>query len=99
MKLKDTSFSVRAERAILFRALSYPNTIDLDEEPLEELSRLAKTAGANVIYTVIQKRAHIDPLYYIGKGKAQELQKIAVEMDADVLIFDHNLSPSPIKNF
>ncbi|MCZ7622545.1 MAG: GTPase HflX [Candidatus Kuenenia sp.] len=98
MKLKDTSFSVRAERAILFRALSYPNIIDLDEEPLEELSRLAKTAGANVIYTVIQKRAHIDPLYYIGKGKAQELQKIAVEMDADVLICDDNLTPAQVKN-
>jgi GTP-binding protein HflX len=98
VKLKDTSFSVRAERAILFRALSYPNIIDLDEEPLEELSRLAKTAGANVIYTVIQKRAHIDPLYYIGKGKAQELQKIAVEMDADVLICDDNLTPAQVKN-
>jgi len=98
VKLKDTSFSVRAERAILFRALTYPNIIDVNEEPLEELSRLAKTAGANVIHTLIQKRSHIDPLYYVGKGKAHELQNLAVEMDADVLICDDNLTPAQVKN-
>ena len=68
------------------------------EEPLEELLRLAETAGANVVHTVVQNRASIDPVYYIGKGKALELSRIAKEMDVDVLICDDDLTPAQVKN-
>lgn len=97
MKLKDTSFTVRAERAILFRVV-LPEERKGEEEPLEELNRLAETAGADIIHTVVQNRGSIDPLYYIGKGKAVELSQIAKDMDADVLICDDDLSPAQVKN-
>ena len=97
MKLKDTAFTVRAERAILFRVMLSEERMD-GEEPLEELLRLAETAGANVVHTVVQNRASIDPVYYIGKGKALELSRIAKEMDVDVLICDDDLTPAQVKN-
>ena len=97
MKLKDTAFTVRAERAILFRVMLSEDRSS-SEEPLEELRRLAETAGANVVHTVIQNRVSIDPVYYIGKGKALELSKIAKEMDVDVLICDDDLTPAQVKN-
>src|SRR3989338_4453801 len=68
------------------------------EEPLEELSRLAETAGANLVHTVVQNRVSIDPVYYIGNGKATELSRLAKEMDVDVLICDDDLTPAQIKN-
>lgn len=97
MKLKDTAFTVRAERAILFRVMLPDDYVD-GEEPLEELQRLAETAGAKVVHSIVQKRASIDPVYYIGKGKANELAEISEELDVDVLICDDDLSPSQVRN-
>lgn len=97
MKLKDTAFTVRAERAILFRVMLSEDR-NSSEEPLEELRRLAETAGANIVHTVVQNRVSIDPVYYIGKGKAVELSRLAKEMDVDVLICDDDLTPAQIKN-
>jgi GTP-binding protein HflX len=97
VKLKDTAFTVRAERAILFRVMLSEDR-NSSEEPLEELSRLAVTAGANIVHTVVQNRGSIDPVYYIGKGKAIELSRLAKEMDVDVLICDDDLTPAQVKN-
>ena len=97
MKLKDTAFTVRTERAILFRVMLSEDR-NSSEEPLEELRRLAETAGANIVHTVVQNRVSIDPVYYIGKGKAVELSRLAKEMDVDVLICDDDLTPAQVKN-
>jgi len=97
VKLKDNSITVRAERAILFRVLLGRDRSD-EDEPLSELCRLAETAGAKVVQKVAQNRSEIDPVYYIGKGKASELAEAAIELDADVLICDDDLSPSQVKN-
>jgi GTP-binding protein HflX len=97
MKLKDTAFTVRAERAILFRVVLSEDR-NGNEDPLEELQRLAETAGANVIHSVVQKRMRIDPVYYIGKGKAAELSALSKELDADVLICDDDLAPAQVRN-
>lgn len=97
MKLKETAFTVRAERAILFRVM-LPGDHSEDDAPLEELRRLAETAGANVVHTVVQKRPNIDPVYYIGKGKAAELSRISKDFSADVLICDDDLTPAQVRN-
>ncbi|MDN3510210.1 MAG: GTPase HflX [Candidatus Jettenia sp.] len=97
MKLKETAFTVRAERAILFRAMLSGNR-NGGEAPLEELQRLAETAGARVVHTAIQNRISIDPVYYLGKGKALELANAAKELDADVLICDDDLTPAQVRN-
>ncbi|HPU01149.1 MAG TPA: GTPase HflX [Bacillota bacterium] len=65
---------------------------------MDELALLAKTAGAEVVGTVAQRREAPDPAYYIGLGKAQELGEAAAEAGADLVIFDNELSPSQVRN-
>ena len=64
------------------------------EDSLRELRELARTAGVHVVDEVSQVREQIDPKYVMGKGKLEEVVLRAMQRDADVLIFDRNLSPS-----
>ena len=66
-------------------------------ESLAELQQLAESAGAVVRGTLLQKRAQIDPKYFIGRGKVQELAELVVREDADVVIFDDDLSPAQLR--
>lgn len=68
------------------------------EESLDELARLADTATLAVVDKVLQNRQRIDPTYYIGKGKAQELKDLAKRCNADMVIFDNDLSPAQMRN-
>ncbi len=65
--------------------------------PLGELERLAKTAGAKVVDYIIQRRDKIDAAYYIGAGKAEEIRARAEDNDATLVIFDNDLSPAQIR--
>ena len=65
-------------------------------DPLGELASLAKTAGANVVGRILQRRHKVDAGSYIGSGKAEEIAQLAVSEGADVVIFDNDLSPSQI---
>ncbi|MCX5751007.1 MAG: GTPase HflX [Candidatus Saganbacteria bacterium] len=68
------------------------------EESLEELKRLAETAGAQVLETTYQKRDKPDPGFFIGKGKTEELKNLVALSGANLIIFDHELSPSQESN-
>ncbi len=83
----------RQERAILV-GLDLGGPSESVEESLAELAELADTAGAEVVFTTTQKRPNPDPAHYIGRGKAEEIAALATEMQADLLIFDDELSPS-----
>lgn len=61
---------------------------------LSELEALARTAGVHVVDEVTQLREHVDPKFVIGKGKLEEVILHAVDLDAETLIFDQELSPS-----
>mgnify|MGYP000871282463 FL=1 len=63
-------------------------------ESLAELGRLAHTAGAEVVSTVTQQLSRPNPRTLIGSGKAEELARTARSLDADVVIFDDELTPS-----
>ncbi len=65
---------------------------------LTELSCLVETAGGEVIGTVTQTRKAKDSAFYIGKGKAQEIANLSQELEAKVVIFDDELTPSQQKN-
>lgn len=64
------------------------------EDSLNELAALARTAGAQVMGTLIQRLPHPDPLTYVGKGKAQELRDQVQQLNCSLAIFDHELSPN-----
>ena len=66
---------------------------DDTEESLQELAELAKTAGAEVVGTVIQKRERIHPGTYVGKGKIDEIRTLLNALDATGIICDDELSP------
>ena len=69
-----------------------------EEDYLEELSLLTRTAGATVVEQVVQHKNYPDPAYYIGLGKAEEIAQLAKELDIDAIIFDNNLSPAQVSN-
>jgi GTP-binding protein HflX len=68
------------------------------EESLAELRELAGSAGAEVVGEVLQSRDAPDPATVIGKGKLEEIKGAAAMADADLLLFDHDLSPSQQRN-
>lgn len=68
------------------------------EDSLAELAQLAKTAGAQAVLTVLQKRRKPDNGYCIGMGKAEELALTAQAINADLVIFDEELSGAMQKN-
>jgi GTP-binding protein HflX len=89
--------TVHLERAFLV-SVALPERPWVSTDPLEELRGLATTAGALVVGGITQKRQHIHPGTYIGKGKVAELQEQAEAADADVIIFDNDLSAPQGRN-
>ncbi len=68
------------------------------DESLAELRTLAESAGAKVVGEILQRRDRPDPATLIGAGKLEEIAGAAASVDADVLLFDHDLSPSQQRN-
>ncbi|MGZ3457364.1 MAG: GTPase HflX [Archangium sp.] len=64
------------------------------EASLAELKELARTAGVEVLDSVLQMRREPDPRYLIGRGKLEDLNLRSMQAMADVLIFDKDLTPS-----
>lgn len=89
--------TVRLERAVLV-SVALPGRPWIGDDPLDELRGLATTAGAVVVGGILQKRDHIVPGTYIGKGKLLELENEVKANDADVVIFDNDLSPAQVRN-
>lgn len=83
----------RPERAILVGLES-----DAPYDTLAELGELAATAGAVVVGRATQRKRDIDNATYIGSGKAEELSLTASALEADLLIFDDELSPVQTRN-
>ena len=94
-ELKRTELSVRQERAVLVGVILPGSTAD-PRDPLGELQSLAKTAGAKVVGQVLQKRTSPDAGTYAGSGKVAEIAALARREQADVIIFDNDLSPGQI---
>jgi len=68
------------------------------EHPLDELDGLALTAGAKVVGRMTQRRETPDATTYLGSGKVEELRLLCEARDADVVLFDNDLSPSQARN-
>lgn len=79
-------------------SVALPSRPWIGDDPLDELRGLATTAGAKVVGELLQRRHDIIPGTYIGKGKLDELKQLTEAKDADVVIFDNDLSPAQIRN-
>ena len=68
------------------------------EESLDELRSLATSAGAEIVGEFTQRKDRPDPATLIGKGKLEEIAGASASVSADVILFDHDLSPSQQRN-
>ena len=94
----ETNHTLHQERAILV-GVSLPQMPAWEaEHSLDELGRLVATAGLVEAARQLQRRDRIDPTYYVGKGKAASLKQLAAQCQADVVVFDNDLSPAQMRN-
>jgi len=84
------------ERAVLASVLLPHSSADLND-PLGELTALAESAGAIVVDAMVQKRTTLSPSVALGKGRLEELVERVEANEADVVIFDNDLSPRQIR--
>jgi GTP-binding protein HflX len=76
-----------------------PRSTALDaEESLLEFRELVVSAGGEVIAEILQHRAKPDPATLIGSGKVEEIAGAAASAEADLVLFDHDLSPTQLRN-
>ena len=68
------------------------------EDSMAELRELARTAGVEVLDTILQGRREVDPRTLVGEGKLQEILVRSMALDADLLVFDRDLSPSQARH-
>ncbi len=79
--------------------LVHMDTSDEDRrEDLSEFVELVSSAGAEILQTATSSRHTPDPKYFIGKGKASEIRQLVAEYKADLVLFNHALSPSQERN-
>src|SRR6476660_3389216 len=83
----ERSDGVASEKAVLVRVI-LPGQI-VGDDPLDEITGLAETAGARVVDSLIQRRETPDVTAYLGKGKIEELNSSVSKHDADVVLFDN----------
>jgi GTP-binding protein HflX len=85
-------------------AIATPSTSPLpspgldSEESLAEFRELVSSAGAQVAAELIQRRPRPDPATLIGAGKVEEIAGVAASTNADLVLFDHDLSPTQLRN-
>jgi GTP-binding protein HflX len=81
------------------RAAQARFSTELDaEESLAEFRELVASAGGAVVAAVMQRRKRLDPATLIGSGKVTEIAGVAASAEADLVLFDHDLSPTQLRN-
>jgi GTP-binding protein HflX len=68
------------------------------EASLEELGQLAESAGARVVGTALQERQRRDPATLVGRGKVDEVRELCRQQEANLVLFDEDLSPAQQRN-
>lgn len=87
----------RGDNAVLVH-VDLPAKNSGDRGDIQEFQELVASTGTQSVALLTTKRLTLEPKYFIGIGKAEEVAKAVREFDADVVIFDHSLSPSQERN-
>ena len=93
---EDAREAADAPRALLVSVAAQPRI--LQERNLDELAELARTAGLTVAGRMAQRVAQVNPRLILGKGKVAELEVLALQGRAGMLLFDGELSPAQLHN-
>ncbi|MBD3754675.1 MAG: GTPase HflX [Gammaproteobacteria bacterium] len=95
MELFDRLDRHEMERAVLVH-VDFHN--EADREELDEFHELVDSAGAKICQLITTQRQHPDSKYFVGKGKAEEIKEAVALHEADVVIFNHALTPAQERN-
>ncbi len=95
-KAEDAREADDTPRAMLVSVGTQPRIIQ--ERNLDELAELARTAGLTVAGRMVQRVAQINPRLIMGKGKVAELEVLALQGRAGMMVFDGELSPAQLHN-
>ena len=87
-----------SEKAILVAVCPFGTKMEYSEECLSELEFLLQTAGGEPVKKVIQKLDRPDTRTYIGSGKIEEVKGYKEALDADIMVFDDELTPAQLRN-
>ena len=93
------NLELKLEKALLVGVIHGEVNEATTIEHLDELELLADTAGAKVVGQITQRLKKLNPQFLVGKGKADQIVGQAKELDAQLIIFDDDLSPAQAKNF
>ena len=83
------------DRAILVSVTT--DSVTAANESLDELRELARSSGVVVLDAIVQRRQKLDPRSLVGRGKLEELLIRSLQLGADVIIFDQNLTPAQMR--
>jgi GTPase len=86
------------DRVLLVGVMTQQMTAQRFQDGLTELDRLVETAGGEVVQVVRQKRSSFHPQTVVGEGKVQEIALATQTVGANLVVFDHDLSPSQVRN-
>ncbi len=92
----EKSYKTEKDGAVLIGA--YTGNAQQSQASMDELAELARTAGVQVLDKVIQRRRSLDPRTVIGKGKVEEIVLHCLDLGAELLIFDRELSPAQLRS-
>mgnify|MGYP001356113882 CR=1 FL=1 len=95
----DNSNIKSKEKALLIGVIHGELDEKIVKDHLDELCLLAITAGAEVVGNITQKLSRINPSFFIGTGKAEQIISQAEELGVSLIIFDDELSPAQVKNY
>lgn len=101
MKTTETNTTIQYNAILVTLAITEINNkeyIDNIESSVEEFKELAKAVNIHVIGNIIQNKDSVDVTYFVGKGKVEEIKEYAQNMQANLIIFNHELSGSQIRN-
>jgi len=88
---------VQTEQALIVVVI-LPGSTNDPQNPLGELRGLVRAAGGEVVDEMLSRRRRVNPGYYVGSGKAKEIGRRAEASEADVVIFDNDLTPGQIRD-
>ena len=89
----------KRNRAVLvgLNAYSLPAEDNATETTLEELAALLETAGGECVGVVLQNKDKPDARTFIGEGKVDEVRELAQAVEADLVVFDNEISPAQVR--
>lgn len=98
--MNGTESRNETEKAILVSLLlkDKEDHTDTERRSLEELEQLAATARVEVLHSIVQHKDRVDPRWFVGKGKVEEIRALVEQLEPDTIIFNQELSGMQVRN-